>query len=258
MEDAIEQISREMSTAYKDADENDPMYAKVKFLSMIIQPRLWVLHALWSSKCIGFAEWNKTRKRGLASAASLLEVYNTVMTQLNSEQAYWHVKRHMQLHATLHILDELCRTDSTQVSADVIEVCHRAWKAVEHHPPKEVLDALHESAAEAEAHDSSREIVRVWGYVGRLKDQARARWAPSSNGNFGLSTYDAFSTPGSSELDWTGLQFPSQFDPMDFTTLASTDDLDYFALCEGLDISVGGFGGQYMSAAPEAWTSPPN
>ncbi|KAL9051106.1 MAG: hypothetical protein Q9162_006230 [Coniocarpon cinnabarinum] len=238
IEDTIRETSRHMAALYEDRPEDAAQF-KVRFLSLLILQKLWLLHAQLASKTSPVREWNMVRKRGLAAATSLLETYRALHESHSTDPIKWHAKRHLQLHPTIHILDELCKTDPLHSESDVVQACQRAWAIVKGHPPQQVMVAHRAAATEEGPTSASHEVLRTWGLVDRMKDQAAAKWALEESNAKATAT---LSTTHDSQFGTS----MSQMDILDFTAFAGQDGVDYATLMQDFDSS---FGADYFASS---------
>ena len=209
-----QKVEAAIEAAVKKADEIRTEVSGDDFLSMatrtlasIIEDKLWLVWFDRFERVKEARSWNPTRKKVLSKTVDLLEVYNRMRRHVASYKFAWHFKRHSQLHAVLHILDELCRTDPFNVDAETFEICRHAWTVVKVQPIE----------------DEDLQTKRVWNFITRLKEQAGLRWSTGSA--------DATMVPVS------GSAAQQNFDPVDFAALANHDGLDYFTLFQDLDAS---------------------
>lgn len=181
-----------------------------KFFSTLIEHKMWL--AFWNRfdklQDQNQQSWTPRRRRILSGVTEMLESYCRLRDDPLAQKYLWHVQRHSQLHAVMHILDELCRTDPFNVDAETFEVCRRAWCVIKNN----------------KVNDEDSALKRVWSFVQRLTEQAGLRWSTE----LADAAVASVSSPGQNR------QF---FDPVDFAAIANTDGLDYFALVQNLDFS---------------------
>ncbi|CAK7228860.1 hypothetical protein SCUCBS95973_007024 [Sporothrix curviconia] len=119
-------------------------------------------------------QWSLLRRRALENATELQNLYNTAVASPLLAPFVWHIGRHTQLHATLHILNELSATspDTLTDQIPVRQICEAAWVSVEGIERPPVVAAASQQDRQQQA---SGAVFRV---LERLREAARRHWAP--------------------------------------------------------------------------------
>jgi hypothetical protein len=104
------------------------------------------------------------RNRAMEYAKDLISSYQTLLSDVGMGRFHWHIKRHSQLHGMLHIINELSKVDTYNLSSDIQLLCKQAWETI--------ADVEMDCSNPGEGNN---EEERLWTFLHNLREQVRLR-----------------------------------------------------------------------------------
>ncbi|OAA60341.1 Fungal Zn binuclear cluster domain containing protein [Niveomyces insectorum RCEF 264] len=179
LEHAIrEMVSKNQRCHLQYCSDTEPVPYMILLLGKMAEYRAWLYYYLFvegplSSTTSG-DRWSPSRQRALVHATELQKLYNAAMADPIAVPFLWHIRRHNQFHATLHILNELSSHRPDMLDEKTREICQCAWAAV---------DGI-QFRAPGQTEKDQQPGGRVFDALEQMRDAAQRHWsADEANSN---------------------------------------------------------------------------
>lgn len=147
----------------------------------------------------------------MVTAADLITVYQSTLTDPLVRPFRWHTRRHSQFHAMLHILNELSSTNMVEIDPETKTICLQAWA---------VIDNVVMEPEQPSRQDSAEE--KLWSFLQRLREQVQLKLSVSTAVDNSLVSdqipeFDVNMTNAFNMLSpYQGMDFGNNMDFLDF------------------------------------------